>query len=98
VQLRVRKTARAEITAAFDWYWERSPVAAEQFLEAIDEAMQRIEKAPERHPIIRGHLRRVLLRRFPYGRYYKIYPTTISVVGVIHGHRHPDAWLSLAAT
>lgn len=96
-RLRVGKTARAEIAAAFDWYWERSPTAAQRFLEAIDEAMQCIEEAPERHPIIRGHLRRVLLPRFPYGVYYKVYPSTISVVGVIHGHRHPDTWLSRAA-
>jgi len=27
--------------------------------------MSVIEKSPERHHVIRGHLRRVLLRRFP---------------------------------
>jgi hypothetical protein len=26
----------------------------------------------------------------------KIYPRTISIVGVIHGHRHPDTWISRA--
>jgi hypothetical protein len=36
-RLRVRKTARAEIVAAFEWYLERSPIAAERFLEAVDE-------------------------------------------------------------
>lgn len=91
-RLRVRKTARDEIAAAFDWYLERSPAAAARFLEAVSEALQLIEDAPERHPIIRGRLRRVLLRRFPYGVYYKIYPSTISVVGVIHGHRHPEKY------
>ena len=60
-------------------------------------AIRHIEEAPERQPIIRGRLRRVLLRRFPYGVYYKLYPSTISVVGVIHGHRHPDTWLGRAA-
>jgi hypothetical protein len=39
----------------------------------------------------------VLLRRFPYAVYYKVFPLTISVVGVIHGHRHPDTWLRRAA-
>jgi plasmid stabilization system protein ParE len=96
-RLRVRKAARAEITAAFDWYLERSPAAAGRFLEALDAAIRLIEGAPERQPIIRGRLRRVLLRRFPYGVYYKLYPSTISVVGVIHGHRHPDTWLGRAA-
>ena len=96
-RLRVRKVARAEVDAAFDWYLLRSPAAAQQFLNAVDDALALIDEAPERHPIIRGHLRRVLLRRFPYGVYYKVFPSTISVVGVIHGHRHPDTWLRRAA-
>lgn len=96
-RLRVRKTARAEIVAAFEWYLARSPAAAQRFLGEIDEAMRVIEEAPERQSIIRGRLRRVLLRRFPYGVYYKVFPSTISIVGVIHGHRHPDTWLGRAA-
>jgi len=96
-RLRVRKIARAEIDAAFDWYLRRSGAAAEQFLTPVDDAIALIEEAPERQPTIRGHLRRVLLRRFTYGIYYKVYPSTISVVGVIHGHRHPDTWLRRAA-
>jgi hypothetical protein len=28
--------------------------------------------------------------------YYKLYPTLVSVVGVIHGHRHPEEWLRRA--
>lgn len=95
-RLRVRKAARAEIAAAFAWYLERSPQAAGRFLEAVDEAMRLIEEAPERHPVIRGRLRRLLVQWFPYGVYYKVYPSTISVVGVIHGHRHPDTWLRRA--
>ncbi len=58
--------------------------------------MRVIKEAPERQPVIRGRLRRVLLHRFPYGISYKIFPSTISVVGVIHGHRHPDTWLERA--
>jgi plasmid stabilization system protein ParE len=96
-RLRVRKIARAEIVAAFEWYLERSPAAAREFVDAVEEAMSVIEEAAERHPIIQGRLRRVLLRRFPYAVYYKVFPSTISVVGVIHGHRHPDTWLRRAA-
>jgi toxin ParE1/3/4 len=91
------RAAWAEVAAAFDRHLERSPAAAGAFLEAVDEAMRLIEEAPERHPVIRGRLRRVLLRRFPYGVYSKVYPSTISDVGVIHGRRHPDTWLGRAA-
>ncbi len=44
-----------------------------------------------------GRVRRVLLRRFPYGICCKVYPSTSSVVGVVRGRRHPDTWLGRAA-
>lgn len=91
--LRVRQQAKAEILETYDRYFQRSPVAAQRFVDAVDEALARIEEAPELFPVIRGRLRRILLRRFPYAVYFKVYPSTISVVGVIHGHRHPDTWL-----
>ncbi|MFN2316347.1 MAG: type II toxin-antitoxin system RelE/ParE family toxin [Gemmatimonadales bacterium] len=96
-QLLVRPIARAEIEAAFDWYLERSAAVASQFLDAIDGGLTRITEMPEAQAIIRGRLRRVLLHRFPYAIYYKVYPSRISVVGVIHGHRHPATWLSRSA-
>lgn len=93
MRLRVRKLARAEVDTAFNWYFERSPRAAERFLEAVNAAIKGIESAPKRQPVIRGRLRRLLLKGFPYGVYYKVYLNVISVVGVIHGRRHPAAWL-----
>ena len=91
--LRVRKQAKVEILDAFARYFQNSPPAAQRFVVAVDEAIARIEEAPEQFPVIHGRLRRALLRRFPYAVYFKIYPSVISVVGVIHGHRHPDTWL-----
>lgn len=94
--LRVRAPALREIESAFDWYRERSSSAAEGFLDAVDEAFSQIMKAPERYPVIHGRLRRVLLGSYPYAVYFKWYPDVISVVGVIHGHRHPRSWLRRA--
>jgi toxin ParE1/3/4 len=93
VRLRVRKLAHAEIQAAFEWYLARSSRAAAEFLDAVDDAIRSIERAPRRQAIVRGQLRRRLLNGFPYAVYYKLYPRLISVVGVIHGRRHPAAWL-----
>ena len=93
MRLRVRKLARAEILAAFAWYLARSSQAAADFLDAVDDAIKSIEHAPKRQAVVRGQLRRRLLKGFPYAVYYKLYPRTISVVGVIHGRRHPAVWL-----
>lgn len=93
----VRRLAQAEIAEAFEWYRERSISAAGDFLAAVDRAMVEVENDPERFPVVHGRLRRRLLHRFPYGVYFKVYAQTISVVGVIHGQRHPHVWLKRAA-
>lgn len=74
--LRIRRAAREEIDDAFAWYLQHSATAAERFLDAVDEALLQIAEAPERQALIRGHLRRVLLRRFPYALYYKVFHTS----------------------
>jgi plasmid stabilization system protein ParE len=90
--LRVRARARQEIESAFEWYVARSSSAARGFLVAVDEAFAQIAAAPEQYPFVRGRLRRVLLHGYPYAVYFKSYPDVISVIGVIHGHRHPRIW------
>ena len=94
--LRIRARARAEIAEALEWYLARSEDASADFLAELDVAMNKIVDALEHFPVVRGRLRRVLLHRFPYAIYFKPYPTGISVVGVIHGHRHPATWLRRA--
>ncbi len=94
--MRVRAPARRDIDSAFTWYLQRSALAAEGFIDAMDEALSLIIKSPEQYPVVRGRLRRVLLKGFPYAVYYKVCPQVISGVGVIHGHRHPRTWLRRA--
>ncbi|CAN5268802.1 type II toxin-antitoxin system RelE/ParE family toxin [soil metagenome] len=91
--LRVRALARREIDEAFDWYPTRSHIAALGFLDALDEVFLSMGRAPEQHLVVRGLLRRALLNGYPYAVYYKSFPAVISVVGAIHGHRHPQVWL-----
>ena len=63
------------------------------FLDALDGALLTVARSPEQHLLVRGRLRRILLDGYPYAVYYKHYPHVISVVGIVHGHRHPQAWL-----
>ena len=94
--VRISARARVEIAEALEWYLTQSSDASAGFLTELDLAMKRISEAPEHCPVVRGRLRRVLLHSFPYAVYYKVYPTGISVVGVIHGRRHPRAWIGRA--
>ena len=92
-RLRLRSIAEAELAEAVTWYHSRSPEVARRFLDAIDTALAQVRESPEAFPLVTPTLRRILVRRFPYAVYFRVFPGVISVVGVIHGRRHPRRWL-----
>lgn len=94
--LRFRRIARAEIHEAFDWYRARSRPSAARFIDPVSDTVDAITADPERQRPIHGSLRRWLLIGFPYGVYYKVFPSVSSVGGVLHGSRHPDTSLRRA--
>jgi plasmid stabilization system protein ParE len=90
--LRLQSIAEAEVAEALEWYRQQSATAAQDFLAAVDQTLRRIEQDPESLPLVSKTLRRVLLPRFPYAIYYRVFPDVVTVVGVIHGRRHPRRW------
>lgn len=43
-------------------------------------------------PVVHRDTRRLLLRRFPYGVFYRLVKDEIVVVGCLHAKRHPRVW------
>jgi plasmid stabilization system protein ParE len=92
-RLTVRSVASAELAQAFEWYAARSPDVAARFLAELDATMLRIEENPEAWPLARGAMRGAAVKHFPDGVYYRIFPNVISILGVVHGRRHPSRWI-----
>jgi plasmid stabilization system protein ParE len=64
----------------------------EDFLDEFEAAINAIWDAPEGWQIIEGDLRRYLMRRFPYGIYYRAVDEELRILVVKHHSRHPDYW------
>ncbi len=90
--LRLRSKAEAEIAETLDWYHDRSPAAAAGFLAALDQTLTRIRENPTGFPQVSSTLRRALVPHYPYGIYFRVFHDVISVVGIVHGRRHPRRW------
>lgn len=72
-----------------------SPELGFEFLDAIDDALERIEEHPElgeRVPVahVDAEVRRWVLRRFPFVLYYE--PVRLRVVAISHSHKRPFYW------
>ena len=90
----IRPAAAADIEAAFLWYERQRAGLGEEFLAAVRSAMDDITAHPARYPVIHRESRRVLLHRFPYQLFYRVYDEAIVVVACMHGRRNPIRWRS----
>lgn len=72
------------------YYNDRSPQLGDQFVDEFERQVLRIAAMPERWMIIRGDLRRALMRRFPYVILFRILNDSVVRITVVkHEHRHP---------
>jgi plasmid stabilization system protein ParE len=89
-----RPQAEEEARAARKWYEEQRPGLGARFADAIDETIQRIASNPSRFPLVHGEIRRAVVRRFPFGVYFRVYGRDLVILAVTHGRRHPRRWQS----
>lgn len=88
------EAAASEYEAAIDWYFERSPVAADKFSAEVIRAIENIERNPQRWLTYLMGTRRFFLRHFPFTVVYRELPTIIQILAVAHGRRRPGYWKS----
>lgn len=87
--------ALAEYEGAARYYAERDPQVAEQFIAAVEDAIERILDSPTRWRVIDEDVCRCLTHVFPYGVLYTIEPEFVQFVlfvAVMHCSREPGYW------
>jgi toxin ParE1/3/4 len=84
--------AVSDVRGAVEWYRERSPKAALEFIEELQRATDTIREAPDRWPPGKNSTRRFLLWRFPFSIIYSEQESLIMIWAVAHGSRRPEYW------
>ena len=92
LDLVLRPEALDEIADAATWYEERSAGLSAEFFRALDAAIASVRRNPLQYPAIRGDLRRVLLRRFPYSLIFTASGEEVIVLGCVHWRQDPRRW------
>jgi plasmid stabilization system protein ParE len=88
--------ASTHIVGAFLWYEEQRENLGWEFNTELHAVLGLLEQVPEAGPLVYRGLRRVLMRKFPYGVYYTLSPDRIEIRAVIHNRRHPKHWRARA--
>lgn len=84
--------AEADIANAKAWYNLQREGLGDEFVLCVEEALARIRRIPEGATEVYPGVRRVVMRRFPYGVFYRIDPDQIGVIAVYHSRRDPRGW------
>jgi plasmid stabilization system protein ParE len=90
MQIIVRPSAAADIDRAFAWYEHHRE--GERFLAAVESALEQAMMRPEAPPFVHRDVRRVFLKRFPYGLFYRLESGSFILVACFHSRRAPRDW------
>jgi len=92
-ELEFHRFADHELNEAGQYYEREEAGLGAAFLQEIDRTLQFIQAHPEAGTILRGDVRRRIVRRFPYALLYKINPTGVRVLAVMNLRRRPMYWV-----
>jgi plasmid stabilization system protein ParE len=88
----LRSAAAADVEEAWLWYEAQREGLGDEFLQVVEEALESIAAFPGSAPLVQRDIRRHLLRRFPYGLFYRLIQDQVVVVACFHAKRSPRAW------
>ena len=86
-----RAPAAEEFAEAALWYERQREGLGEAFAAAVDASIDRAATSPLLFPVLLDGIRRVPVKRFPYGVFFvaEEEPPSITVLAILHLHRDP---------
>lgn len=90
----LRPEAAADVEDAWAWYEGQREGLGDEFIETVQAGLDAIRSHPLSSPAIHRDTRRHLLKRFPYGPFYKLVEGQVIVVACFHAKRSPRVWRS----
>ena len=99
MKFRILSEAEQDALEAATWYEIQQPGLGTRFHEALGNRMDDIAENPLRFARLETvrtsvNVRRAQLARFPYRVIFKLAPSEIVIIAVVHAKRRPGYWMS----
>lgn len=85
----LRATARADIDAAYLFYERLQAGLGDRFVAALNRLLAQVCQSPYLYGRVRGNVRAGPVKPFAFVAYYRVEPTRVLVIAVLHGRAHP---------
>lgn len=90
--VKIRAEAEEDLKDAYSYFEQCRTGLGADFILCIEESLSKISRNPDQYPVIYQGLHRTLVRRFPYGVFYKTHRDTVVVFAIMHCAREPKKW------
>ena len=91
MKIRILAAAARDLTKAMDYYESQSEGLGHDFLDEYEKTILRICRFPEAWTCVTSHLRRCLMRRFPFAVYYTVIDEQIVITAIADLRMDPDS-------
>jgi len=84
--------AEQDLAEAKDGYERKREGLGERFVLCVEAALSQIRRNPTGATEVYPGVRRVVVKQFPYGVFYRVDADQLAVIAVYHGKRDPKGW------
>lgn len=85
----LRRLCYEDLSESILWYSDKANNLGEEFLEEVENCLNRIKVNPNAYTKIYKNVRRALVKRFPFGIFYIVNEDQVIVLAVFHLSRSP---------
>ncbi|NOU21515.1 MAG: type II toxin-antitoxin system RelE/ParE family toxin [Methyloglobulus sp.] len=86
--------AQGELEQAIEFYKNQQAGLEKRFIEAVDDAINRVCRNPLLYRKIDENIRKCRLLHFPYSIIFRTKPGQIEIIAVMHLRKQPNYWQS----
>lgn len=63
-----------------------------EFIGSVDSTLNQLSRTPLQYAVIHQETRRAMVRRFPYGIFYRVSDGVVTVIAILPLSRDPESW------
>jgi plasmid stabilization system protein ParE len=91
-RVEIREEAERDIFDAALWYEQERAGFGFRFENEVGQILERLIDNPLQFPVMERGVRRAPMGIFPYAVFFRFEDSVVSVLAVLHLHRHPKTW------
>ena len=78
-----RPEVQEEVNEAYNWYEKQKLGLGDEFLDAVEQTLNRVSSMPESYQVVYRDVRRAVVKRFS---------SRVIVTAIFHARRDPKLW------